>query len=232
MASFSASIPLPSRQLTFTAGASSSIAWPRRPGRSFLFSTTMRGLPANSSRWHWSSGVSGTDVSITCNTRSAWPSDSRLRRMPSRSIVSLDSCRPAVSMNWTAIPRICASSEMVSRVVPATSETIARSRPSSWLSRLDLPALGRPTMATRMPRRISCPSLAVASSSSIKRQASSSRFPKPSTVSGSISSSGKSMCASMWASTCIRSSRNVLMRCDSLPASCSLAALNARSVRA
>ena len=53
---------------------------------------------------------------------------------------------------------------MVSRVVPGIGETMARSRPRSWLSRLDLPALGRPMMAPRMPRRRICPSLAVRSS--------------------------------------------------------------------
>ena len=45
---------------------------------------------------------------------------------------------------------------MMSRVVPASSETMAASRRASALSRLDLPALGGPAMATLKPsRRIS-----------------------------------------------------------------------------
>ena len=50
---------------------------------------------------------------------------------------------------------------MTSRVVPASAETIAASRRASALSRLDLPAFGGPSSATRKPsRRISprCPS--------------------------------------------------------------------------
>ena len=39
---------------------------------------------------------------------------------------------------------------MASRVVPATSETTNRSWPSSALTKVDLPTLGRPTMAMRM----------------------------------------------------------------------------------
>ena len=40
---------------------------------------------------------------------------------------------------------------MVSRVVPAISDTIARSSFSKALSKVDLPALGFPTIATGTP---------------------------------------------------------------------------------
>ena len=70
-------------------------------------------------------------------------------------------------MNTTGKPRMLAVSSIVSRVVPGMGETMARSWPSNWLSRLDLPALGRPMMAARMPRRRICPSLAVRSNSSM-----------------------------------------------------------------
>ncbi len=50
-------------------------------------------------------------------------------------------------------------------------------------------------------------------------------------VSGAMSSSGKSMCASMCARIFIKSSRKALMRWESLPASCSWAAARANSVR-
>ena len=70
-------------------------------------------------------------------------------------------------MNTTGRPRMLAVSSIVSRVVPGIGETMARSWPSNWLSRLDLPAFGRPTIAARMPRRRICPSFAVRSSSSM-----------------------------------------------------------------
>ncbi len=53
---------------------------------------------------------------------------------------------------------------MVSRVVPAVGLTMARSKPSSRLSKLDFPAFGRPQIANRTPSRRIRPSSAVASS--------------------------------------------------------------------
>ena len=134
-------------------------------------------------------------------------------------------------MNTTGRPRMLAVSAMVSRVVPGMAETMARSWPRSWLSRLDLPALGRPMIAARMPRRRICPSWAVRSNSSMKATPCSSRAMSWSRVSGAMSSSGKSMCASTWARVSSISSRSLLMRWESLPASCSLAARKASSVR-
>ena len=46
---------------------------------------------------------------------------------------------------------------MTSRVVPASSDTIATSRRASALSRLDLPTLGGPASTTRKPSRITSP---------------------------------------------------------------------------
>ncbi len=43
---------------------------------------------------------------------------------------------------------------IASRVVPGMSDTIARSSPSSALSRLDLPTFGRPTIAIEAGRRL------------------------------------------------------------------------------
>ncbi len=45
----------------------------------------------------------------------------------------------------------CVVPSTMSRVVPGTGETIARSRPSSAFNRLDLPAFGGPTRATVIP---------------------------------------------------------------------------------
>ena len=46
---------------------------------------------------------------------------------------------------------MCKVSSIVSRVVPAISDTIARSSFSKALSKVDLPALGFPTIATGIP---------------------------------------------------------------------------------
>ena len=62
----------------------------------------------------------------------------RLRRMP------------AVSMRTNVrLPRASTVS-IESRVVPGCSATITRSSPSRAFSRLDLPTLGRPRIATRI----------------------------------------------------------------------------------
>ena len=55
----------------------------------------------------------------------------------------------------------------MSRVVPATSVTMARWEPLQALSRLDLPTLGRPTSATCSPLRSSCPARCVCLASEI-----------------------------------------------------------------
>lgn len=51
---------------------------------------------------------------------------------PSLSITSTDSLRPAVSLNSTGYPDIFTADSTMSRVVPATSETIAAGR---WASK-------------------------------------------------------------------------------------------------
>ena len=50
-------------------------------------------------------------------------------------------------MSTTSLRPQASRVSIASRVVPGTSETIARSSPSSALSRLDLPTFGRPTKA-------------------------------------------------------------------------------------
>ena len=69
-------------------------------------------------------------------------------------------------------PRTTAST--ASRVVPATGLTMARVPPAMALSRLDLPALGLPTMATAKGRRARRASLEEASESSWFSSSSSS----------------------------------------------------------
>ncbi len=63
-------------------------------------------------------------------------------------------------------PQTSTRSVRRSRVVPGTSVTIARDAPASRLNRLDLPALGRPTIAIVRPSRISFPRAASVSSTS------------------------------------------------------------------
>src|ERR1035437_7360188 len=58
---------------------------------------------------------------------------------------------PAVSMKIYSVPWCITAWSTESRVVPAMGETIARSVPTSALSRVDLPTFGRPMIATLMP---------------------------------------------------------------------------------
>ena len=58
---------------------------------------------------------------------------------------------PAVSINRKLIPSITISSSTVSRVVPAISETMARSSFNRAFNKVDFPTFGSPTMATGIP---------------------------------------------------------------------------------
>ncbi|MNR57171.1 hypothetical protein D3C85_1778960 [compost metagenome] len=64
---------------------------------------------------------------------------------------------PAVSINLNPIPPITNSSSIVSRVVPAMSETIARSSFNKAFNKVDLPTFGSPTIATGIPFLITFP---------------------------------------------------------------------------
>lgn len=61
------------------------------------------------------------------------------------------SCRPAVSMRRSSTPPTVAFSSTVSRVVPAMSVTMARSKPTSAFKSELLPAFGAPMMAVATP---------------------------------------------------------------------------------
>ena len=54
---------------------------------------------------------------------------------------------PAVSMTTKVSPSRSKTTSTASRVVPSISETIIRSSPARWLTRVDLPAVRRPTTA-------------------------------------------------------------------------------------
>src|SRR3989441_736802 len=107
-----------------------------------------RARSAVSSRTRWSGRML---PSSTTRSRSLSSIARRLRRMPSASIASLGTSRPAVSSSRTGTPAIVIVPSTTSRVVPGTGDTIARSRPSSAFSRLDFPAFGGPTRATVIP---------------------------------------------------------------------------------
>src|SRR5258708_1106083 len=65
---------------------------------------------------------------------SAFARLSRLRRMPSTSISSPASRKPALSPNTPRSPRVFALSPMASRVVPARGGTMGRAVPGGWVA--------------------------------------------------------------------------------------------------
>ena len=75
------------------------------------------------------------------------------RRMPSASTAPSASLIPAVSVTITGKPPRSRWTSITSRVVPASSDTMAASRRASAFSRDDLPAFGGPAMTTRKPSR-------------------------------------------------------------------------------
>ena len=79
------------------------------------------------------------------------------REMPIFSTSSEVSRRPAVSIKRNNVPSMVIVSSMVSRVVPAMSETMARSSQRRAFRRVLLPALTAPTMATGTPLRSALP---------------------------------------------------------------------------
>ena len=72
--------------------------------------------------------------------------------MPMRSMTSaLSSRNPAVSVNSKATPSTATGTSIISRVVPAISETMAASRPTNAFNKVDLPLLGGPAKTMRNP---------------------------------------------------------------------------------
>ncbi len=125
--------------------------------------------------------------------------------------------RPAVSMKRKSTPSMSRVSSMASRVVPAMSETMARSSPRSRFSSVDLPALGAPTIATPTPCFRALPSEKlrhrVSSSAPI-----SSMTPRSCVRSAnSTSSSEKSSSSSSSEARCSRRSRNACRSSENPP---------------
>ena len=84
-------------------------------------------------------------------TQSALSRTCPVLRMPSASKGSLVSRSPAVSKRRTGIPSRLTVPSSQSRVVPCTSETIARSWRRMALKRLDFPEFVAPAIATLAP---------------------------------------------------------------------------------
>ncbi len=80
--------------------------------------------------------------SIACSVFTTENSSTASNTLPLRRI-------PAVSTSVYCLPSHSSSTSMASRVVPGLSKAIMRSSPSRRLTRVDLPTLGRPMMATR-----------------------------------------------------------------------------------
>ena len=81
-----------------------------------------------------------------------------VRSMPMRSNRSSVERMPAVSRNRKRMPPMLARSSITSRVVPAISETIARSSLSRRFSSVDFPTFGAPAIATATPSLMALPS--------------------------------------------------------------------------
>ena len=133
-----------------SACASARPCWPARP--SHLLATTitlsarLRSQPAKLS----SSGTTPARASIRNSTASALSiARSVKRRMRASSASPPVVSQPAVSSKVKARSPSCAGASRTSRVTPGVSSTMARRLPTSRLNRVDLPTLGRPTMATR-----------------------------------------------------------------------------------
>ena len=148
-----------------------------------------------------------------------------------RSTGSSVSRRPAVSVSTMRTPSMAMLSESVSRVVPGTSVTMARSPPTSALSSVLLPAFGLPASTTRSPSSSMRP--ARGSQASRSRAAmSAQRSLTCALTSVSSTSSGKSTAAESEASTSMIASRASRTNADTPPSICLRALRIARSLPA
>mmetsp|Transcript_15657 Transcript_15657/g.52763 ORF Transcript_15657/g.52763 Transcript_15657/m.52763 type:complete len:335 (+) Transcript_15657:361-1365(+) len=119
---------------------------------------------SNSSATVASRATAASEASITKTTTCAFCAAACVRRMPSASMAptvraasSAFSRRPAVSKSSTGSPPNFMATSTTSRVVPASAETMAASRPARALRTEDLPAFGAPARTTRTPSRTASP---------------------------------------------------------------------------
>ena len=122
-----------------------------RGTRSILFSARTTGPGPRASRVpkYWSPPPTASVASATAQTTSAW----LMLCTATSTIRTFRRCSgrwmPGVSMNTIWPPSPLRTPRMRVRVVCGLSETIATFWPTSRFSSVDLPALGRPTSATK-----------------------------------------------------------------------------------
>src|SRR5690554_1374111 len=96
----------------------------------------------------WSEGVRPARPSTARSTRSTPTSAASTLRLMGLSHSSPDQSPPVSSSRKVRPSSVTTCASLTSRVTPGTSATMASRRPTRRLNRLDLPTLGRPTMAT------------------------------------------------------------------------------------
>ena len=124
-------------------------------------------IPATASNNRSSSSVNASELFTIKSMRSASFSTFLERSTPIRSTISSVSRIPAVSTRRRGTPRTLTYSSIISRVVPATSVTIALFSCTKLLSNDDFPTFGRPTITVDNPSRKIFPCDDVRNNSSI-----------------------------------------------------------------
>ena len=164
--------------------------------RSHLFRITAWDGPAMPRKLSSASGQSASLPSSTMRDALAPLAAFTARRTPSASIRSPVCRTPAVSSNVTGTPLISRRTETTSRVVPASSDTIAASRPARRFSRVDFPALTGPSRLTVTPLRTCSPIRPSSRTPSIVRISALLSSRSCASTEGGRSSSAKSISAS------------------------------------
>ena len=147
----------------------------------------------------------------------------RARFIPS--IRSVCECREeyAVSIKRNKVPPRTQVSSIVSRVVPAISDTIARSSPTRALSRVDLPALGAPRIAIGTPDLMALPERKESARDVTRARILSMSSRNLVRSANSTSSSEKSNSSSRRPANSMRDSRSSPISRKNFPRSCSTA---------
>ena len=123
--------------------------WPARPSHLLATRITLAERLRSQLAKLSSSGRTPARASIRNRTTSeASTARSVKRRMRASSTSPPAVSQPAVSRSVKARSPSCAGASRISRVTPGWSSTSAWRRPTSRLNIVDLPTLGRPTMAT------------------------------------------------------------------------------------
>ena len=106
---------------------------------------------------------------------------------------------------------------MVSRVVPLAADTMARLKPTNALSKLDLPLLGTPIIATLSPSLIKRPTENVSVSARMCANGADNCVRTKSSCRGAISSSTSSRRTSICASSSLSVVLMAVIFCDNCP---------------